>query len=622
MTNIKWYKNILGYSYNPENKTTIPELAHLNIQNPMDTTKTYFGMTTLLALQEVALGRLNIGYDEKGYYVEWKNEAGGFQFLYLESKSVDWDLNNITEIFYTKLDSSEIEQRMVNANLRNSDPLVALAGFLLTSYYMSGNSNEVLSSFFGGMAKEITQEEFEILANDFQKYIHDQDSKEFMKLNLKYTAVPYPSLPLNEANIRRNDVSEWVMKKEENLYVFKTVRKKKTSREMIETFSEQYGLIKIEDLTDEQQLNNKILTNEMENITVPKELEALLINIKNGMRKFLFQGEAGTGKSFLTRILAAALNLSHTQELASSEKIYASDWFATLVPRTDDMDGFVSTEGVLDIDKMVEEKGGLPSLFKIKMLPKKVYKELTGIDWKNEEAPSEEELFKLYEKKQKQIYNDIISELNRGKLNPNQANQSDFVMVYTQLGKALIEGNTVIDLQEIDTMRNMDSISFLYEMLEEGWVALPNGKRVKRHPNTIICFTVNGITGGSITKELPAPFLERIEIEQKFWEMKADEMVNRIKASVVTNNEIKLSELKEMAQIVISVKNSVKKENLSGYVGYRSYQNWVKSYLATNDPYNSALMCVFNKATDEEDEFDKLVSNYLNNSQFRRKRGN
>lgn len=489
---------------------------------------------------------------------------------------------------------------------------------------------ECLSSLTDELSYERLQEAAEVVTDKVKEFIRDNDidmtcisdgTKEFQQLDV--SSLIDENFDMTDIYGKVNNSFPFIIRNEESSILMKESGEKETEEDSKQTLIDLKALaINKNPLSDEQLIAYKAIEMQMEQISIPESLERTMRSIskeipgRKNVRNLILQGLPGAGKSFMTKILAYCNNMLHTQELGSGEKIYPTDFFATLIPNTEKYEGTIDENGAINVDKLIDKNNRIPSLTDAMFMPEMTYKVLTGNEWKESTPPSIDELSSLIDERRKQVYEETIKTLLDTKVSRSQVNEdAEFVMVYTELGKALIEGNYVVDVQEIDTIKNPDSLSFLYEVLEEGWVSLPNGKRVQRHPNTIVCFTVNGSTGGDITKPLPPAFRDRCQIELKFGEMTVEEMADRIYASY--KGSIKKSVLIDMAELVKIVEETIQDENLEGFVGFRSLSNWVDATYRTGDAYQACIDTVINKTTDDAEEIQNLITNILDNSKFK-----
>lgn len=505
----------------------------------------------------------------------------------------------------------EVKEHFTNAFLLGEKVLKEKINSLASDFDLSNLQTSL--EFVSESVKDFIRD------NEFDMNVIAEGTKEFTELDA--SSFSYDNFNVIDIENGKNNAMSLITKNSEKSIFMKPIKKGKKKINSTEMLKDMKLLaINKNPLTEGQLVAYKTLENQMKNISIPDSLERTMkmvsteISGRKNVRNMIMQGLPGAGKSFMTKILAYCNNMLHTQELGSGEKIYPTDFFATLIPNTEKFEGLIDENGGLDVNRLIEQNNTIPSLTDALFMPEMAYKVLTNNDWVGSNPPTLEDLAPLIDEHRQEIYEQTINELLLTKNNTDSGN-SDFVMVYTELGKALIEGNYVVDVQEIDTIKNPDSLSFLYEVLEEGWVSLPNGKKVQRHPNTIVCFTVNGATGGDITKPLPPAFRDRCQVELKFGEMTVEEMADRIYASY--NGKVKKNILMDMARFIKVIEDFIQDENLEGFVGFRSLSNWVDATVRTGDSYQSCIDTVINKTTDDPEEIENMIVNILDNSKFK-----
>lgn len=486
---------------------------------------------------------------------------------------------------------------------------------------------------FDGLEKllqQMTNSTYELFTKNDDIVFADflNDSKEFPLLNIK--DLPTVSNIGLEKNKEKYDVyikQDNTRLQDQPIYLYKdsTVDNSAKELESLEDYRDAFKLCEFEELSKDQQANYRLVEDQMVDISIPKQLKeiASLVSFdfkkinpnKKNIRQLLFSGEPGGGKSFTTKILAYVLGLPHHQSVESDEKIYASDFFATLVPNVEnEFDDVLDDHGVIDIESYVNQSTTIPSIDEVLLMPAMAYTALTGKNAPNNVSSGE--VLQLRDQKMQNAFSKAHNELVSRGVSPKDAKNSDekeFVMVYTELGRVAVNGG-VIDLQEIDMTKDQTSLSFLYEFLEEGWVTLPNGEKFQRHENTLVVVTINGQTGGFVNKPLPTAFLDRFPNKYYFDSMTHHDMASRMYDEY--NGQLEFETLVNMAKLVLQVQEIIKDDGLEGFVGYRSYKNWVDTAYVSEDLYNSCISTVINKITDEEEERTEIKTNVLDNSQF------
>lgn len=148
-------------------------------------------------------------------------------------------------------------------------------------------------------------------------------------------------------------------------------------------------------------------------------------------------------------------------------------------------------------------------------------------------------------------------------------------------------------------------------MEPNGFLVLPDGEVIKRHPNTIVCFTTNISYEGC--RDMNAALLDRIDMAFDINNPTVDDMAER--AALQTGfTDMKL--LTEMAQITADISAEMEKQGIEdGTAGLRSLINWAKSTMITGDPYTSGMYTLISKTSVNKEDRD-LLAKYLNSASF------
>ena len=145
-------------------------------------------------------------------------------------------------------------------------------------------------------------------------------------------------------------------------------------------------------------------------------------------------------------------------------------------------------------------------------------------------------------------------------------------------------------------------------------ITLPNGEIIRRHPDNIVIFTTNyGYEGtGSLNQALR----DRCRKEYRVKLPEEKELIERVMSrSGNTNKE----QVTEMVRFVGHLKK-LQKEQLvgDGEIGERSLIAWAADSIR-NDPYESCIEDVINKAASDSDDV-KFFIDALDNSAFKKTR--
>lgn len=317
-------------------------------------------------------------------------------------------------------------------------------------------------------------------------------------------------------------------------------------------------------------------------------------------RTFMLTGPAGTGKSTTAAMVAHLCGLPFVRQ--------------GLGPDTDKFDLLISTQpntanGASSINELCE-KAGLPTLADLQFDVVGYYNQLTGktatekgdcvlVD--EQSIPMDEFVYMATE----QWINTVLPL-------SNNANQQ-FAFVHSPIIEAAQKG-WVVEIQEPTLVNNPGELGLLNSLLEEGVITLPNGEVIKRHPDNIVIFTTNyGYEGtGSLNQALR----DRCRKEYRVKLPEEKELIERVMSRSGNTNK---DQVTEMVRFVGHLKK-LQKEQLvgDGEIGERSLISWAADSIR-NDPYESCIEDVINKAASDSDDV-KFFIDTLDNSAFKKTR--
>ena len=317
-------------------------------------------------------------------------------------------------------------------------------------------------------------------------------------------------------------------------------------------------------------------------------------------RTFMLTGPAGTGKSTTAAMVAHLCGLPFVRQ--------------GLGPDTDKFDLLISTQPntancASSINELCE-KSGLPTLSDLQFDAVGYYNEMTGKTAIEKDGcvVVDGQLISMEEF----VYMATEKWINTVLPISNNANQQ-FAFVHSPIVEAAQKG-WVVEIQEPTLVNNPGELGLLNSLLEEGVITLPNGEIIRRHPDNIVIFTTNyGYEGtGSLNQALR----DRCRKEYRINLPAEPELVERVMArSGNTNKE----QVTEMVRFVGHLKK-LQKEQLvgDGEIGERSLIAWAADSIR-NDPYESCIEDVINKAASDSDDV-KFFIDALDNSAFKKTR--
>lgn len=177
--------------------------------------------------------------------------------------------------------------------------------------------------------------------------------------------------------------------------------------------------------------------------------------------------------------------------------------------------------------------------------------------------------------------------------------------VLSELMRAFQNG-WLVEIQEAASVLRPGVLTELNSLLEEGGsIELPNGKRIYRHPDTIVVFTTNrGYAGNADINE---SLRDRCLFGLKMNLPTQVEMAQRAMAR--TGMEDSALALKA-AKVIEEVSKEAKAKNIHGSFGMRSLIAWMMDLKRMKNPERSFKTRVIFKMTTDEDDVALLMDAY------------
>lgn len=305
-----------------------------------------------------------------------------------------------------------------------------------------------------------------------------------------------------------------------------------------------------------------------ENYIASQEVEEILEMVTHTpARLFMMTGEAGTGKTTDARMLAQILGLPY--------------YVFTCGPGTDELELLATT--VPNMGGTAHLEMELPSLEDIEMDPASALATVNGI---YEEGISREKAFReilkaVYEKGYEK-----------------SKNEKDFLLKESEIVKACREPS-VLEIQEPAMIEKPGTLTRLNSLFDDGAVTdLVNGEQIRRNPDTIVIMTTNLDYVGC--QNFNQSVLSRMNLIQPKEALTEEEMVKRaMKRTGFKNKEL----LSFMAATVCKIHEYLIEQDITdGVCGYRELENWVLSYMVSNDLRRSAWTALLSKASMDREE--------------------
>ena len=305
-----------------------------------------------------------------------------------------------------------------------------------------------------------------------------------------------------------------------------------------------------------------------EDYLVSKEAEEILQMVdKTPARLFMMTGDAGTGKTTDARMIAQILRLPY--------------YVFTCGPGTDELELLATT--VPNMGGTAHLEMELPRLEDIEMDPASALATVNGI---YEEGISRE---KAFQEILKAVYE---------KGYEKSKNEKDFLLKESEIVKACREPS-VIEIQEPAMIEKPGTLTRLNSLFDDGAVTdLVNGEQIRRNPDTIVIMTTNLDYVGC--QNFNQSVLSRMNLIQPKEALTEEEMAKRaMKRTGFKNKEL----LSFMAATVCKIHEYLIEQDITdGVCGYRELENWVLSYMVSNDLRRSAWTALLSKASMDREE--------------------
>ena len=177
-------------------------------------------------------------------------------------------------------------------------------------------------------------------------------------------------------------------------------------------------------------------------------------------------------------------------------------------------------------------------------------------------------------------------------------NEKDFLLKESEIVKACREPS-VLEIQEPAMIEKPGTLTRLNSLFDDGAVTdLVNGEQIRRNPDTIVIMTTNLDYVGC--QNFNQSVLSRMNLIQPKEALTEEEMVKRaMKRTGFKNKEL----LSFMAATVCKIHEYLIEQDITdGVCGYRELENWVLSYMVSNDLRRSAWTALLSKASMDREE--------------------
>lgn len=353
---------------------------------------------------------------------------------------------------------------------------------------------------------------------------------------------------------------------------------------------------------------NRLIPKLSDSYIIPKEIIKICEHAKMTtdfgvpMRNFLLRGPAGTGKTEGAKAIAAGLHLPYMKYTCSSgTELF--DFIGQFIPEESGEEAF-STESIASFDEMLTVLK-LPSMEDIEFDPEGSYQMVTGIS--KVDATIRDVVKVMMEKMVKYTEKSAQPKAQEDSQGRFRYQETDFI-------KAL-ENGYLIELQEPSTITMPGVLVGLNSMLEQGGsIMLPNGKRIKRHPDAVVVITTNVSYEGCAS--MNQSVVDRMDLVMDIPLPPKEVLFER---AMAITKETDAAMVSNMVEVVYDMADYCRQHGIDdGEVGMRSLISWIMSTKVTKDPYEAAIDTVIAKATTNINDQEELKSSFLDPKFYKR----
>lgn len=303
---------------------------------------------------------------------------------------------------------------------------------------------------------------------------------------------------------------------------------------------------------------------------------------KNPVQNILLQGDAGSGKSMGSDALASLLGLCK-REMSLGTDSGVSDILYRMIPNPNKGKG--------------GRKEGVPTFDDIENDFENSFEKLFGRKPSRVDTPA-----MAYQKAHELMCED----------------EPDFIMTESDIMKGIRYGG-VVEIQEANNLKRPAILEVLNPILAgNGFIELPTGEKVYRHPDCVFVFTIN--RGYEGTLPLQEAVLSRINLVRNIDSPSAEEMAARTKSALDFKDDAALN---KMAKMVASISEYIKENDMkNGVAGPRELLDWATMATVLNGGksekisdemiIHAAFMTVLQKAAQDRDDINDIIDGCFN----------
>lgn len=312
-------------------------------------------------------------------------------------------------------------------------------------------------------------------------------------------------------------------------------------------------------------------------------------------RNVLYYGEAGSGKSLSSQMLAYGLKLPYVV-FSCSPNTSELDLIGQIIPKV----GGASEKTMT----LLKQLHSLPTMEDLHFDLKGAYKRVSG-GKEMPEGMKEFEVSTLIEKRRTALIKQIASAGSDG---------NDFEFVPSPIIQALVNG-WCVEIQEIANIKDAGALTVLNQLLEistGGSHRLVTGETITRHPDAVIVCTTNVEYAGC--RAINQSVLDRMNYTKEIETPSTAQLVDIVAINTKCSNK---PFIKQCVQVMNNIREYLSDAGIDdGVVGVRSVIDWVDNVMKLGDIKEGAKETIISKATFDTDVQKYLYAEYVDKTEF------
>lgn len=311
-------------------------------------------------------------------------------------------------------------------------------------------------------------------------------------------------------------------------------------------------------------------------------------------RNILYYGEAGSGKSLSSQMIAKGLNKPYLV-FSCSPNTSELDLIGQIIPKVGGDSGKLML--------LLKQMHSLPTMEDLKFDLNGSFKKLTGKAMP--EGMSEMDVSSMVDKKRKYLINQLAN---------CKDESNDFEFVPSPIIQALTNG-WVVEIQEIANIKDAGALTVLNQLLEistGGSHRLITGETITRHPEAVVICTTNVEYAGC--RAINQSVLDRMNYTKEILAPDVDQLIDIVSTNTKCNQK---SFIRYCILCMKKIREYLSDAGIDdGVVGVRSVIDWVDNVMKLGDIQEGAMETIISKATFDTDVQKYLFDEFILKSEF------